>query len=1647
MLEKDLMSFDERTSFFKLKGPAFEFNAEAKAIQEDLEATYGIKSEPVIYLHGTSTNLIRGESFSRPNKSTIGIVRFRGAAIQEFQEAQDSLVPEEDKFKEATEKEMEEAEDSLIAAAENFLNAVGVETSTVTRVKNPRTGELLDVEAVADLMGLTVDILEGNRDTLPEEAAHFFVNILKDLNSPAYKSMRNRIFDLPQYAMVVESYAGLKDKFGSYDDEGIIDEAIAQVILDKFYEDPSLADRDTRWWKRALQWIKEKFNLGDPYVNAAYKMFSGDFAKYREVAARTTNPRLFYAAGEQANQKAIKEKLITAHKSLEVTDFKRDALEGKVKNLELFEDENGMVARYERTLPDGKKEPVTRRATDKAAVNFMRRMGGIERMSILRKTERAKISQTTGTSMHGIGQHILERLATKMEGFNLVDLGHPPTKLSKLKAEVPGLTDKMVDEFDDEMSTLMDSIKKIQDSIDKEGIVEVFTEVRMYDPDTDTAGTVDVMFLFSDGSSAIYDFKFIHPKNKFTSGVGVNKFIDIDPFRGGKREAYDSQLSFYTKASLETYGITNVRRSRIIPGHVGFKWKNDKPVSLETFHIGARKNKFLAHIAVASEFTDDKRINRKLEELYQKLAELNQREPTAKVSRDKDVIYAAIQSLTVESNFSKLIQELNSTINKISNYSNIRDEESEDFMSIADMQHSINMLSIFEDIKETVLQKGKELEKEDPEEYKKFDTDINTLQDAISSSIEVLDEEILYRMEKGIGTIKSRFDTTRITAPTTQADNLIPMDQIDNFTFKETKRRLDIVHDSIARRVEELREKWITLDDGLKVWEGNNGKRPGEAYDMLIREGKEELTLIPMFQKEFWDEVKKRTTDLESDTSTEENRKWMVKHFKVKEGAEESYKKALKRRIDGLKIEYPEKGKGYDAQLKSWKDTYNVFGGNPKAWTSSKYWMYLEIKPDIAPTVWSSEFQTLNNPKNKALLDYYMAWKDQLRSFNEELDGVYLPGDKVFNVRAGLIEKMASGSFNFLEGRFDSNVLTDWMTKGWVIKSEEDDHSAGSPLNKVPLPGINPLRNSKGEISPGLVSKDLSRSMYLMGASIYNYMEKTAVESELLYLRRQLFTDKLSGKQLQVEKTSKGTELKRMAGKLLTEEIDPGTKTLYDALFNYYLYGHEFSEKDFMFPGTSLSAQKVATKMNSIYSLLKIAFPFKIALSARIGGAIFGKSEASGGIHYNSDEQFEAAKMFLKDRKTYMALAEYFNLYSEGQEYHRARKMHSSALARSLDSSFSYEPLGITDRSINRVSGISMMFSHGLNEEGEVKHLRNLPEGTKPLVEVLKEKLVTDSKGELKVPAGVLKDENFTMFRQRIKRVASGQMGDQSSENIVAARTTMAGKLLGTFKWWAPGIAHKRWKNVYYDYIEDISTEGRYRGFIKGMKANNEFAPAEDQMALLRSTAHTAKNLMTHLTMLQSYTIGKQKRDDLLAKGKWSDSKQARYEKEREAISLEFEYMKKNSNDRDFQKMDLENYIMMREASVRSSLVEVRAVLIFSLLTMLAGARGYDDDDEPGFASTYAGNKLTVIMSKVLLEIGFAMNPLELVKLNQNPIATLGIFQDFERLASAASRDLWNVTTGKERDKRTKSFWNYFAKSFIVGYNQMSFLWEDKKAR
>ena len=653
------------------------------------------------------------------------------------------------------------------------------------------------------------------------------------------------------------------------------------------------------------------FNLlEDPYKKGAYNLFNSNLSEYKDAVNSTTNTTIFRSLEAGKPAELVEEELIKTHNRLKVNKkLTKDMVEGKMKNVELFEDDQGLIARYMYTEDDGSKRVVSRRVTDPSTIKFMRSMGGIDAVKIAQKREKPKFAAESGTNLHTLGEALIVAEGNRMKGAQVVKLDDEPITSVKEAQKEAGLSDSMLKEYKEETSSLLQGARDIQKEIDPNKDFKIFTEVRVYDKSTDTGGSIDMLFLFSDGSAAIYDFKFISPREKFTTGKAGSKQIAIDPFRGGRKESYDSQLSMYSKTLRDNYGITNVRRSRIIPGHMDFSWdrKTGKPTGINTFHIGGKKNRFLKHISVASEYTDDSKINSKLSDLYNRLTELNLKKPSAKVRREKDIIYAAIQSFVVESNFSQLLKELNDTVNKVKESVDDRDPDSEGHITFEELQHSLEVLTMFSNVEEIMEDKKKSLNKEDKA---KLEKDLIVLDRVVRGAVNSIETELTYRTQKS-----SRLDTTVLAPKVGYLDKFTVMDQIDNPIFKETKRRINITHDIIARRTEELRLKWEDLNETLEVWAKNNGKSLTDTYELFIKDNGEELKLIPMFKKEFWNDVEERVSPDKEGRDANADIEWMKKHFQIKEGAKKSYNALLKKRIAQLKLEYPNQGRGYDAEL------------------------------------------------------------------------------------------------------------------------------------------------------------------------------------------------------------------------------------------------------------------------------------------------------------------------------------------------------------------------------------------------------------------------------------------------------------------------------------------------------------------------------------------------------------------------------------------------------------------------------------------------------------------------------------------------------------------------------------------------------------
>ena len=176
-----------------------------------------------------------------------------------------------------SQKENEEIDQAM----NNFLKSIGVKLETVSKIRN-KNGKIIDAVAKADMVKRVVQVVNGRAsvDTLPEEAAHFFVELLQTDGNPLFTAMMNNIEGYSIYDEVVndpryqEAYEGDETKLK----KEAVGKLIAQQLVKNLQgkDSPAKMKRANTWFERVMQAIKkfvdlEKQLAEDPRLSAMWQ--------------------------------------------------------------------------------------------------------------------------------------------------------------------------------------------------------------------------------------------------------------------------------------------------------------------------------------------------------------------------------------------------------------------------------------------------------------------------------------------------------------------------------------------------------------------------------------------------------------------------------------------------------------------------------------------------------------------------------------------------------------------------------------------------------------------------------------------------------------------------------------------------------------------------------------------------------------------------------------------------------------------------------------------------------------------------------------------------------------------------------------------------------------------------------------------------------------------------------------------------------------------------------------------------------------------------------------------------------------------------------------------------------------------------------
>jgi hypothetical protein len=145
---------------------------------------------------------------------------------------------------------------------------VGVNVNVVKEIVV--NGVKYDANGVAQVMQQLISVVEGKEaQTLPEEAMHFAVSIIKQTNPKLYQKLMKEINGYEMLTQVFRTYGSdpLYQKDGKPDVIKLKEEAIAKVLVEKIInKSEGITDRPGNlataqsWWRSILDWIKDSLH-------------------------------------------------------------------------------------------------------------------------------------------------------------------------------------------------------------------------------------------------------------------------------------------------------------------------------------------------------------------------------------------------------------------------------------------------------------------------------------------------------------------------------------------------------------------------------------------------------------------------------------------------------------------------------------------------------------------------------------------------------------------------------------------------------------------------------------------------------------------------------------------------------------------------------------------------------------------------------------------------------------------------------------------------------------------------------------------------------------------------------------------------------------------------------------------------------------------------------------------------------------------------------------------------------------------------------------------------------------------------------------------------------------------------------------------
>jgi hypothetical protein len=1246
------------------------------------------------------------------------------------------------------------------------------------------------------MLNKIIQIVEGKAslDTLPEEAAHFFVEMLGE-GHPLYKQMYNKITGYKIYTDTVELYKNRKEYRlgdGTINYDKLKKEAMGRLIAEHIVRMEPGAETEANlvgaitWWQKLWDFIKSIFQKSEenPFEDVASKILLSD------TSDLTKEP----IENEDYYQLTDPLELLMSDQDKIQLDNSIDPRTAQKRHIYTYEQEQA-------------KGSVTSVYVDA----WLKK--------IFKTDNRSELQKMIDLAKAEFGDVVHEQIQDIIKSWTNPD-GTKRATQATIAPKVGGQIYTVLNKF----------IQGVMNQYEEGTVFK--SEVKIYDKKTKIAGSIDLLVIKPDGVVDIYDWK--------TQQI----FKDQTDIKTYKEPMYRIQLENYRKILQYQYGFTKFDKIRAIPIATQFNMNKTGIQSLRGIEIGPldvtklpEEKSYLLPVTLRTESTGDERLDALIERLYGVYDKIESKrlsgEELFKRREELNQLRVALRDLQLKNEVTKLIDI------GLLEYKKYTEKLNSKTLSGRDIQEALDILEVFGESGVMLYELRQEIlenmdKEKDKEAIKKFEaTDrkfllmTSKVTNLISNIKKYRDEQSeqlaekngimkLLDPEKKVGTVKGLFSS---------------LSNITQKAFRTFSKLLRVAQNKRDAKFDAAAEKLKTLKDNFVKWAQSKGMSTDRAMEMILNideKGNWNGNFLSIYKPEFYKEKEKALE--------EDNSKWLLNNLIFDDI---KYKEAEERQIAFLKsigyaADEKENKKIVNKKIKDWIDAHKVTNDNN---TLNRKALFNPNNNFLKPKdIWNTDkWKEVNKPENAPLKEMYDYFQSLIRQSEkagmlDKYSPHFIPSilsNKMDQLVFGNIKDLFSG-----KGLFE-NLEVDSGTK----YSPEIDPTNGQVLNRIPVYFTKDMGVTKedGTTDYSKKSRDLFKVFGVWAAHLYSYEAMESIEGDALMLleternKKSLVTDNFGNIVIEGGKVKAAKQNDRNA-KLLEEFI------------NYYVYDKvngKFNDKKFTIGTKEYSTLKTVNAAVKFFGLKTLALNVISGTSNFVGGKGNALFMAQKGIFFTKKTWAQGMKLSTGDKKAQAALA-YLNILQEGNQRHLIDDLSISGTNRLLKTDNLFVVQRMTDKAVQYPVAVSLMINHMVVDgkivdiqrfvkdkydynntfytlskseqkairdkiDKEVEELQN----TKSLLKIGE----LDKDGKFSIP-GIEKDsETMSDFRSKIKGVTKKILGNNSRDDINGIRTTMLGTAMMQFRNWMPEMVEDRFNGLQYDDELGTWTYGKLNQF------------------------------------------------------------------------------------------------------------------------------------------------------------------------------------------------------------------------------------------